>query len=226
VSAAPTLSLPVVFIGHFAAGFALHRRVRQAPLGVVLLGTALLDLLHGVYRLAGVEHVVVHEPAIFANWELVEIGFSHSLLVSLLYAATAAALAGRWWGSRAIGAAVGAAVFSHYVLDVLTHHADMPVVGLGAAADLKVGTDLAAHPLPFFLVELGWCLAAWALYDTGNRRLLATLLVLLAVWANNVFGFSLPPIPPESALHAALPLIGFGVAGTALLWAARPVPLP
>jgi hypothetical protein len=26
-----------------------------------------LDLLHRLYRLAGIEHVVVYEPAIFAN---------------------------------------------------------------------------------------------------------------------------------------------------------------
>lgn len=213
-----------MFIGHFAAGFALHRGVRQAPIGALLLGTALLDLLHSLYRLAGIEHVVVHEPPIFANWQLVEIGFSHSLLVSLVYAAAAAALAGWWWRSRAIAAAVAAAVFSHFVLDVLTHHPDMPVVGLGAATDLKLGTNLADHPLPFFLVELGWCLAAWALYDAGNRRLLVTLLVLMALWANNVFGFSLPPIPPDTALHALIPLLGFGLAGAALVWAARPVP--
>jgi membrane-bound metal-dependent hydrolase YbcI (DUF457 family) len=209
-----------VFVGHLAAGFALKARVRQAPLGPLLAGTTVLDLLFGAFSLVGLEHVVVGDPPVFANWQL-DIGYSHSLLMSVVYSVALGWLAARWWRSGAIGVAVGLAVFSHFVLDVLSHRPDMPVVGLGSSTDVKLGTGLATHPLAFFVVELAWCLVAWRWYDAENRRLLWTLLVLMALWANNVFGFA--PAPPLSdSAQAVLTIVGFAIAGTVLWWAARP----
>jgi membrane-bound metal-dependent hydrolase YbcI (DUF457 family) len=210
-----------VFIGHLAAGLALKARVRTAPLAALLAGSAFADVVHGLLELAGIERAIVRDPPVFANWELVEIGYSHSLVVSLFYSVVIGALGARWWRSRAIGTALALAVFSHFILDVLSHKADVPLIGLGLVHDLKLGTGLAVHPLPFFLVELGWCLVAWYLYDPANRRLLLTLFVLMAVWANSVFGFALPPPPPPAA-QGLLTIVPFAVAGWALWWASRP----
>lgn len=209
-----------MFVGHLAAGFALKARVPHAPLGPLLAGTTFLDLLFGVFGILGLEHVVVGDPAVFANWDL-DIGYSHSLLMSVVYSVALGWLAARWWRSVAVGVAIGLSVFSHFVLDVVSHRPDMPVIGLGSSMDVKLGTGLATHPLAFFAVELAWCLVAWRWYDTTNRRLLVTLLVLMALWANNVFGFA--PAPPLSATgQSVLTLLGFGIAGSVLWWAARP----
>ena len=211
-----------MFIGHLAAALAINSRVRAAPLGVLLAGTALLDLLHVPLRIAGIEPVIVGSPPVFANWDLVELGYSHSLVASAVFGTVIGYVAARWWGSRSIGTALGIAVFSHFVLDVLSHKPDVPLVGFGLARDLKLGTNLAVHPLPFFLVELGWCLVAWYVYDPANRRLLVTLAVLMAVWANNIFGFALPAKAPPAAVFGLITLASFAVAGAALWWAARP----
>jgi membrane-bound metal-dependent hydrolase YbcI (DUF457 family) len=209
-----------VFVGHLAAGLMLKARVREAPLAALLAGGAFLDLVHGALVIAGVEHVVMHDPPTFANMELVQVGYSHSLTASVFYSVAAALLGARWWRSRAAGVAVGLAVFSHFVLDVLTHQADMPLLGLGVEHDVMLGTGLALHPLAFFVIEAGFCLLAWALYDAGNRRLLLTMLVLLGLWANNVFGFALPPPPPE-VVQGMMVTAGFALAGAAIWWAAR-----
>ena len=211
-----------MFVGHLAAGLALKARVREAPLGALLAGTAFLDIVHGFLGLTGAERVVIHDPPVFANWDLVEIGYSHSLVVSLLYSAVIGLLAARVWRSRAVGWVLGLAVFSHFILDVASHKADVPLVGLGLAHDHKLGTGLASYPLPFFLVELGWCLVAWYLYDPANRRLLAAFLVLMTFWANAVFGFFLPP-PPPPVLQAFITIVSFAVAGWVLWWAAQPL---
>lgn len=209
-----------MFVGHLAAGLAIKSRVREAPLPALLLGTALCDLLFGIFGLLGLEYAVMHGAPIFANWEL-HIGYSHSLLASLLYATALGWMAARWWGSPRVGVAIGLAVFSHFVLDVASHRPDMPLIGLGAAHDLHLGTNLAVHPLAFFIVELGWCLLAWWWYDPGNRRLLATLLVMMAIWSNNIFGFS--PLPDLSASQqAALTLMSFVLFAATLWWAAQP----
>ncbi len=209
-----------MFVGHLAAGFALKSRVREAPLAALLLGTAVCDLLFGVFGIIGLERAVVHGVPVFANWEL-HIGYSHSFLASVLYATALGWLAGRWWRSSRVGAAVALAVFSHFVLDVASHRPDMPLIGLGATHDLHLGTNLALHPLPFFFVELGWCLLAWRWYDPRNRRLLVTLLVMMAIWSNSIFGFSaLPELSPPQ--QAGLTLAGFLVFTTVLWWAAQP----
>lgn len=210
-----------MFIGHLAAGLALKARVRQVPLGALLAGTAFLDAVHGLLQMAGIERVEMRDPPVFANWDLTEIGYSHSLVASVLWSVVIGALATRWWRSPAAGWAIGLAIFSHFVLDVLSHKADMPLIGLGVANDLKLGTGLALHPLPFFLVELGWCLLAWCLYDAANRRLLLTLLALMVLWANNIFGFALPP-PPPPALRGFITIVPFALAGWFVWWAARP----
>jgi membrane-bound metal-dependent hydrolase YbcI (DUF457 family) len=212
-----------VFVGHFAAGLALKSRVREAPLAPLLAGTAFLDLLFGIFGMIGLERVVAHDPPVFGNWEL-HIGYSHSLLASLSYSVLLGWLAARRWRGTAIGVAIGLAVFSHFVLDVASHRPDMPLIGFGATHDVALGTGLATHPLAFFIVELAWCLLAWWWYDAGNRRLLITLLVLMSIWANNVFGFS-PPPALSSAGQSAFTIFGFVVAGALLWWAARPTEL-
>lgn len=209
-----------MFVGHLAAGLALKARVRRAPLGPLLAGTAFADILFGIFAIVGLEHVVVHDPPVFANWEL-DIGYSHSFLASVVYSAALGWVAARWWRSTSIGVAIGIALFSHFVLDTLSHRPDMPLIGLGATRDVKLGTGLATHPLAFFAVELGWCALAWWWYDPGNRRLLVTLAVLMALWANNVFGFATQPALPVTA-QAIVTIAGFGIAGASLWWAARP----
>jgi hypothetical protein len=211
-----------MFVGHYAAGLAIGARVRGAPVAALLAATMVLDLVHLPLRMLGIEPVVVSGPSVFANWNLVQLGYSHSLVVSIVYSVALGGLAGRWWRSGAVGTAIGLAVFSHYVLDVLTHKPDMPVVGLGFTRDLTLGTNLAVHPLPFFLIELAWCVAAWLWFDRSNRRLPVVLAVWMAIWANGVFGFAVPrePLPPMSEAVAAL--IGVGLAGVSLWWAARP----
>ncbi len=213
-----------VFIGHLAAGLALNARVRRAPLGALLAGTAWSDLLFAVFAMLGIEHAVVHDPPIFANWDL-DVGYSHSLLASVIYGVTLGWLASRWWRSTAVGVAIGLAVFSHFALDVLTHRSDMPLVGFGATRDVRLGTNLAVHPRAFFAVDLAWCLLAWWWYDPRNRRLLVTLAVLMALWANNVFGFAAQPKLSANG-QAVSTFVGFVVAGAALWWAARPTEAP
>jgi hypothetical protein len=209
-----------MYLGHLAAGLVLKSRVREAPLAWLLFATVLSDLVCGVLLALGIERSVVHGPMVFANMES-HIEYSHSLLASLGCALLVAAWARVHWRSLRVGVALGLAVLSHYVLDALSHRPDMPVLGFGAAHDITLGTNLALHPLAFFLVELGFCLLAWRLYDGGNRRLLFTILVLMALYTNTVFGFA-PPPPPSASLMGGAMIWLFGVSAAIMAWAAKP----
>jgi membrane-bound metal-dependent hydrolase YbcI (DUF457 family) len=208
-----------MYVGHLAAGLVLKARVREAPLTWLLFATVVSDLLCGALLIAGAEQVVIHDSMKFANSDA-HMPYSHSLLGTLLLAAAATALATRAWSSRRIGSAVGLAVLSHYVLDVLTHLPDMPVIGFGAQPDLVLGTRLAAYPLAHYVVELAWCLFAWAVLDVTNKRLLWTLLLLMVPYANTLMGFIELPPPPSAAVGISM-LVLFSGTPLLLLWAAR-----
>jgi hypothetical protein len=208
-----------MYLGHLAAGLAIQSRVREAPLAWLLTATVLTDFVCGVCLWAGLDHAVVHGSLVYGHIAS-DIGYSHSLVGSIGLAVLAGSVAAGLASSRRIGGAVALAVLSHYVLDVLSHWPDMPLIGFGAAHDIRLGTGLAGHPLAFFLVELIWCLAAWRMFNPNNRRLLITILVLMALYTNTVFGFAPPPVPPTHVFGIVM-FVLFGVTTAIVWWAAR-----
>lgn len=207
-----------MYLGHLAAGLALKARVREAPLSWLLAATVVSDLLCGALFITGAEQVVVHgECTKFANAHAT-MPYSHSLTGTLVLAAIAVMLGLR--ASRRVGFALGLAVLSHYVLDVLSHHPDMPLLGFGATPDHLLGTELAAFPVAHYLIELAWCVTAWALLDRTNRKLLWTILVLMALYANTLFAFWCVPVQSAAATGVSM-LVMFSVTPLVLLWASR-----
>ena len=86
-----------MFVGHLGVGLALSSRSRRFRLGPLLGATLLLDVLLGVFVLAGMEQVIV--PPDFATGHFLEFVFpySHGLLSSVLWASLTAAMAGAGW---------------------------------------------------------------------------------------------------------------------------------
>lgn len=127
-----------MFLGHFAIGFASKRLAPEVSLGPLMAAPCLLDLLWPVFLLLGWEMVRV-DPG---NTAVTPLAFdsypwSHSLLMTLVWAALVAALY-TWHRRGSVAAAVLAAgVVSHWVLDALTHRPDMPIApGLGTRVGL------------------------------------------------------------------------------------------
>ena len=137
----------------------------------------LLDVLLGVFVLAGLEQVIV--PPDFATGHYLEFVFpySHSLLDSAVWAGLTAALAGAGWLLIGRGAAAawvaGAAVLSHFLCDAIEHVRGLPLLG----ADVpRVGLGL-------------WKAMPWAL---------ALEVVLLVAGAG-----ALPPLAPGASPRPA-----------------------
>src|SRR6478735_5856213 len=98
-----------------------------------------LDLLWPIFLIAGVESVRI-EPSTnpFLTLDLHDFPWSHSLVMALAWSAVFAAA---FWAATRYGrgaAVLAAGVFSHWVLDFVTHRPDMPLypgsptsVGLG-----------------------------------------------------------------------------------------------
>jgi membrane-bound metal-dependent hydrolase YbcI (DUF457 family) len=79
--------------------------------------------------------------------------YTHSLAGALLSALLAGLLARRFWGQRA-GVVIGAIVFSHWVLDLIVHHGDLPVLPGNAGNVPLLGFGLWRSPTASVVVKL------------------------------------------------------------------------
>jgi hypothetical protein len=193
-----------MFIGHFAVALGAKRYAPRVSLGVLFLACQLADLIWPNLVLLGVESVAV-EPG---NTALTPLNFlhypySHSLVALLLWSAIFAGLylllTQTGWKSAIVLAAV---ILSHWVLDVLTHRADMPVT---LSDSSRIGAGL--WNLPIVAVSLESLLfgsGVWlyvrstkALDRQGSIGLWLLVLFLAAIYVANLFG---PPPPSARAV--------------------------
>jgi hypothetical protein len=89
---------------------AAKRFAPQAPLGILLLATFLLDLLAITLSLLGIEGT----PGTGNPW-------SHGLFMSVCWSVAVAFLVQRIFHSLRAGVVAGLMVFSHWILDLISH---------------------------------------------------------------------------------------------------------
>lgn len=191
-----------MFIGHFALGFAAKRVEPGLSLGVLLAAPQVLDLVWPVFVLAGIEHVeIAPGNTAFTPLAFTYYPWSHSLIASLVWSgAMAAALrvAGSSWRASGIAAAL---VFSHWVLDFVTHGPDMPLWLDGP----RIGLGLWRSVPGTLVVEIAMYAAGVVVYARSSRAkdrvgagaLWALAAFLFVVYIANVFG---PPPPSANAV--------------------------
>jgi membrane-bound metal-dependent hydrolase YbcI (DUF457 family) len=183
-----------VFIGHFAVGFAAKRAAPRASLGVLMAAPLFLDLLWPIFLIAGVESVRIEKSANpFLALDLHDFPWSHSLVTALAWSAV---FATAFWAATRYsrGALVlGIGVFSHWVLDFVTHRPDMP---LYPGSPTSVGLGLWNFPPVTMALEITMSVVGVVIYVSTTRAMswrgvapLWALVVLLAVfYAMTAFG--------------------------------------
>jgi len=147
----------------------------------ILIGVELLDLLFGPFVLLGLEQVSV-TPGVSPGFRLDHIDWSHSLLMSVVWALFLGALFLGW--GRRVAAVMSVAAFSHFVLDLPMHPPDL---ALWPNSATHLGFGLWQYlPRGWWFVELVVVLAAGLYYvrrarasEEFGRRPLAVLIVVL-----------------------------------------------
>jgi hypothetical protein len=183
-----------VIAGHFGFAAVVKSREPQVPLWSLMLACQWMDVIFVPLFALGIERIVpiatagphpgYGEGVIYAD-------YTHSLLGALVIAAAYGLVSAWRWGRRS-GIVLSAVVFSHWVLDLLVHRADMPILP-GNAGDLpRLGLGLwrlpaASAGVELALVVLGtylyWRAATKAVSDAGEpttkraTRLAALMLV-------------------------------------------------
>jgi hypothetical protein len=197
-----------MFIAHLGVGLAAKRIAPRASLGVLLLAGQTLDVLCGLLMVTGVEQMRV-SPGItrMTPLDLVYYPWSHGLLMSLVWATLFALVGARLYRDRRTGLVLGLLVFSHWLLDWVSHRPDLPLLFDGSP---KVGLGLWNSVAGTVAVELAVFLGGLALYlratrardRVGTGALLAFALFFVVLFVTNHFG----PPPPATAPQALLAL--------------------
>ena len=216
-----------MFAGHIGAGLAFGSADRSINAGAFVAAAVFLDVLLWSFVLLGWESVAL--PPDFARSHQARYAFpySHGLAAAIVWsvAVGAACCIGRRRrgnGALLAGLLVGAAVFSHWVLDALVHAPELPVMG---ADSTKLGLWLWRDMPATLGVEALLVIAGLFLYLRGARltrmRSGAVMLLSLLILAFTVIGMTLAPAPPSVTAMAASSLATLAVVCALYLWLGR-----
>lgn len=207
-----------MFIGHYGIGLALKPVEKRISLGLLFLTVMLPDILLWGFVLLGIEHVAI-EPG-YTRWipyRLYDIAFSHSLAGSLFWSFLSSGIAflvltlnkeSKVYRLKAI-CVIFAAVFSHFILDLLVHVPDIP---LSDNQSIKIGMGLYNSPLLSNLMEILLIIAGLIIYTRKTTavsipgKYLIFVFIILLVIIQLLHGFS---GPPKSVSSMALTNVAF-----------------
>src|SRR5688572_2399951 len=187
-----------MFIGHPAAAFAAKRLAPRVGLGTLFAAAVGLDLIWPFFALAGLEHFRI-DPGntAFTPIDFYDYPWTHSMIMALAWSAVAAIIyfAIRKFGREAI--VVGAAVFSHWILDFVTHRPDLPLWPGGPKAGLGLWNS---KPLTVLVEVLLFavCLVLYLRGTTPRDRIGTIALWALVIFLGLIYLSNLVSPPPPS----------------------------
>jgi len=218
-----------VFAGHVGAALAIGRAERRINVGAFVLAALLLDVVLWIFVLLGWEAATIPPDFAHTHQLAFEFPFSHGLLASIgwsvLFGALAAYVLVRLPDGRLRAAVlIGAAVFSHWLLDALVHVPELPLAG---AASTKVGLGLWQHlpialALEALIVVAGlWLYLAGSVLSRGRKVALVALCVIVLVFT--IAGMTVAPPPPSATALAGSSLVTLLVLCALILWVGAPI---
>jgi len=165
-----------VITGHFGVGAAAKSVDRRAPLWSLMLATQWLDVVFVPLFLLHIETIDTLAGGGYGK-VVIHADYTHSLLGALVLSAAFGAVAWWRWDQR-LGLLLGAVAFSHWILDLIVHRGDMPILP-GNIGDLPLlGFGLWRLPTISIPLEaalfLGGVFLYWRAarhtYPRGNSR--------------------------------------------------------
>jgi hypothetical protein len=199
-----------MFIGHYSVSYAIKKKESEIPLWHLFLATQFMDIVWCLFIFLGIEKANTHTGLPGSHIHLEYMPYTHSLIGSLILSGIMFVIY-RYLPSNSHteqltykSVLMGCAVFSHWVLDLIAHDSDLPLLG----NSFKVGFGLYNSAFWSFTVEallLG--IAMLISYYSSNHKkgyqLLTFYLLLLVLNASTVWG----PIAPNEEIAAAFLLI-------------------
>ena len=206
-----------MFIGHFAVGFASKRFGPRTNMALLIAAPLFADLLWPFFLLLGWEKVRIDPGNTrFTPFDLVWFPWSHSLLMTLVWATVFALIYYAFTRYRTGACVIWIGVASHWILDWITHRPDMPLYPGGARYGLGLWNSVPGT----LIVELSmFAVGLWVYMRTphpkdriGRYAFLAFAALLLVSYIGDRFSS-----PPNGTGDIAWP--GIIAAAILLPWA-------
>jgi hypothetical protein len=183
-----------MFLGHFAVGLVGRRLTPAVSLGTWFLSVQLVDLVWPFFLLTGLEHVRI-APGItaFTPLDFYDYPITHSLVGGVVWALLLAVVSRGVYRDRRVALLLAGGVLSHWILDVIAHRPDMPVLPSGPFVGLGLWNSIPAT----FLVEGALFIGALLFYRRGAPRLGVAFWAMIAVLVVSYFAAAFGPPPPD-----------------------------
>jgi len=192
-----------MFIGHFGVGLGAKKIISKTSLGTIFLASQFIDLLWPLFLLLGIEHVKI-DPGntVVTPMNFIYYPFSHSLIGVLIWAVLFAGIYFLIKKDFKVALWLGILVTSHWILDLLTHRPDLPLlfnnetmVGFGLWNSL-IGTIIIEGSI--FAAGIYFYLKVTSSKNrTGNIAFWSLIGFLVIIYISNLFG---PPPPSEEPI--------------------------
>jgi len=187
-----------MFIGHFGVGLGAKKIDTKPSLGTLFFAAQFVDLLWPIFLLLGIEKVKIDPSNIGLNpLNFIYFPFSHSLIAVIIWGIVFGAV--HYFVKKNFKTALllGALVVSHWVLDLLVHVPDLPII---PGVNLKVGISFWNYPVIAIVIELAIFVAGTFLYlqttksrnKKGSYGFWGLIIFLILIYFSNMFG-STPP---------------------------------
>lgn len=215
-----------MFVGHYAAGLAIKSFAPKVPAVPIVLGVGVLDIVDGILAIVGVNHVEPNpEAGPYLFFDLIFIDWDHSLLMAVVLSLL--------WGliflrkGWAVAAVAAGAAFSHWILDLPVHNADL---ALFPYSDTELGFGLWGRMLTGAWVLEGivsaiFLVIAWIKFTSRGVRpadliwptvIVAVLFLALSPWFSPMWHASALGEPAAHILYGVLVVLGFLIPGLVL----------
>jgi len=155
-----------MYFGHIAVGLAAKPAAPKASLGALLFSATALDTLWGAFALTGLEALDVGGNS--------SIHWSHGLFMTLVWAVASFAVAFLLTRDRWTSFVIALVVFSHWLLDFISHPMGMgkelpPDLPLLFEGSPKVGLGLYNSVAAALITDFGLLAAGIAVYLATTR---------------------------------------------------------
>ncbi len=157
--------------GHFGLAAGIKNLAPRLPLWSLLLATFFLDVVFIFFAAGGLERINPVDPANPNAYggSLIQAYYTHSLVGALLLSAIAGLFAGRRWGRRG-GYVIAGVVFSHWILDLIVHRPDLPILPGNFGNLPLLGFGLWQYPTASAIVELALVIGGtWFYYRAAKQ---------------------------------------------------------
>lgn len=192
-----------MFIGHFGVGLGAKKIAPKPSLGTLFFASQFIDLLWPLLLLLGIEKVLV-EPGntAFTPLNFIYYPFSHGFLSVVIWGILFALGYYLIKKNLKVSLLLGFLVISHWLLDLLTHKPDLPLI---PGNEMKAGFGLWNSVLFTILVEGAifaagiyfYLKATKALNKKGSIGFWSLIIFLIIIYVMNITS---PPPPSAEAI--------------------------